>query len=153
MTALKTIRAAVKTVILAAYVKPFLWLTILSLFLFEWVKELTIAICEIYTIAHPTLNKAGKVTYQAVRKLGSVNTPSLYSLTKGGYEKIPVKHGNTINVPNTYHGNLLPHLVLNLSERIPVIGVQIPSAIYPERAQSPAVLLSNPTILIKYQVR
>ena len=33
--------------------------------------------------------------------------------------------------PNTYHGVRLPNLVFVLSDKYPIIGVDIPSAIYP----------------------
>ena len=66
---------------------------------------------------------------------------------------MPIKQGKTIKLPMTYHGNLFPHFVSNLSENTPVIGVHIPSAICPERTHSPARLLDKWTILIKYQVR
>jgi len=58
--------AHIRTVILAAYVNPFLLFDNLSLFLFEFDSELTIDMWEIWTAAHPTLKSAGSVKYQAV---------------------------------------------------------------------------------------
>jgi len=63
------------------------------------------AICEIYTEAHPTLKRAGKVIYHAFIKLSFFGS----ELINGGYEKIPRKHGITIHVPTTNHGYLFPH--------------------------------------------
>jgi hypothetical protein len=48
-------------------------------------------------------------------------------------------------VPTKYHGILLPNRVSNLSLANPVMGVQIPSAIYPESTQSPETESDNPT--------
>ena len=133
---------------------PFLWLTITSLLFSSKVREFTMLIWDICTIAQPTLKSAGKVIYHAYWNLGFKFLPSgPLALTKSGYPKIPRKHGKTMMVPTTYHGYLLPHLVLYLSLNKPTIGVIIPSVICPERTQSPAISYVRPTTVITYHVK
>ena len=72
---------------------------------------------------------------------------------KLGYAKIPIKVGITNKVPKIYQGYLFPQDVFILSLETPTIGVVIPSAIYPERRQSPVIVGSRFTTLFKYQVK
>ena len=76
-------RRSITTVAVA--VNPFLLLESLSLFLFDFVIVLTIAIFEFWTAAQPILKSIGKVIYQTAWSVGFLSYPAISLLVSRGY--------------------------------------------------------------------
>ena len=93
--------------------------------------------------------------YHASLATGFTNFPVISSLALMYYGgiKIPAKVGKTMIEPTTYHGILLPHLVLILSLPSPATGVITPSVICPESTQYPVTVSLNPMTLLMYHVK
>jgi hypothetical protein len=111
-------------------------------------KLLTMAMCEIWTQAHPTLKRPGSVTYQTWRWVSD-----RWSKIKSGFVKMPMKQGITKRVPKMYHGILDPQRVLILSLRTPTKGVVMPSQIYPESVAAAVICGERSMTSLRYQER